>query len=160
MRRRLIIIFFLLYSGIAYSQQVMIDSMKKVLKGQLPDSTRAMRMKDLAMYAETVDPAASERYYYEALAFAQQNKLDYEAGVIYQNLSFLYTAAAEYVRSIKVLDSALFFMNRAIHPKKTYYVANIHQLLSNAYRYNNQYKEAVKFSLQSIGEFEQLKMYG
>jgi len=145
MKWRLLTIPLLLYTSLAHSQQTAPE--------------RALKLKDSAVYYESIDTAVSARYYNQAITYAQKNKLDYETGVIYHNMSFLHTASSRYTRSIQVLDSALLFLNRSDSPQRFLTIAKVHQALANNYRYSNETKEAVKYTLQAIGEFEQLKNY-
>lgn len=146
-------------SGVLLAQQNKIDSVQKVLKGELSVNDRAIKMKDLAMYYETVDTAMSMKYYNDALTFAKKNKLDYETAVIFQNKSFLYTPIGNYEKAIAVLDSALLFLNMSNNEKKHEFLPKIYSLLSNNFRYQNNFKEAIKYQILGIKEFEKLKLY-
>lgn len=141
------------------AQQDKMDSIRNILKSELTITERALKMKDLAMYCETVDQTLSVTYYNEAIQYALKNKLTYETAVIFQNKSYIYTATAEYKKSLQVLDSALIFLRQTDNPKKAEFEPKIYHLISANYRYLNDFKQAVSYQLKAISLFENLKMY-
>ena len=84
----------------AHSQQHLIDSITKELKGSMPDTNRAVSMMRLAIDYELVDTAKAHLAYKEAIQFAKSKKLYYQLGRIYQNHAFLYGNASRYEESI------------------------------------------------------------
>ncbi|WP_309608028.1 tetratricopeptide repeat protein [Flavobacterium sp.] len=149
----------LLISFISFSQQKEIDSIKKLLKGKLTLSQRALKMKDLAMYYEVVDSTISIKSYDNALDFAKKNKLDYETAVIYQNKSYIYTAIGFYKKSIENLEQALVFLDKVKNNKNPEFRPKIHSVLGNNYRYLSDNKKASLHYLKAISGFENLNLY-
>ncbi len=156
---KIICILFLFASASAFSQQKNIDSIQNLLKGNLTIPERALKMKDLAMFYETVDTAKSNTYYNQAIAFARKNKLDYETGVIYQNKSYLNTSAGHYAEAINNLDSALFFASESKHENRVFFTGKIYSVMSVNYRYLNEYKKSIDYLLKAITVFEKLNKY-
>jgi two-component system, NarL family, sensor kinase len=143
----------------AFSQQKDIDSIQNLLKRNLSIPERALKMKDLAMFYETVDTSKSNIFYNQAIAFARKNKLDYETGVIYQNKSYLNTSAGHYDEAIKNLDSALIFASESKHENRVYFTGKVYSVMSVNYRYLNDYKKSVDYLLKAIAVFEKLNKY-
>lgn len=159
MKRISVLIAFTFCLFFAAAQQVKMDSIRRILSGNLSLEERALKMKDLAMYCESVNPDSALRYYNDAFLFAIQNKLTYETAVVLQNKSFAYTALAEYKKAINVLDSALTFLEQSDNKKKYEFRPKIYLLLSTNHRYLNHFGEAVAFQLKAVKDFEELKMY-
>jgi len=141
------------------AQQKNIDSIQNLLNGDLSIPERALKMKDLAMYYETVDTSKSIKYYNEAIAFARKNELTYETAVIYLNKSYIYTPAGKYTEAIKNQDSALYFLSKSKNEKTEFTTAKVYNLLYISYRYLNDSKKSVDYILKAIAIFEKLEKY-
>ncbi|MBS1664158.1 MAG: tetratricopeptide repeat protein [Bacteroidetes bacterium] len=144
--------------GVA-AQQQKADSVEKILQGNLSLHDRAIKMKDLAMYYEIVDAKKSARLYEEAFEFTKRNKLAYEGAVVLQNKSFLITSLGDYGGAVKVLDSVVSILDGLKTPKSDSMMPKVYQVLSVNYRYGNDFKKAIEYTILSIAGFEKLKMY-
>lgn len=139
-----------------YSQNLAIDSLKRELKKNLPDTTRAKMMMQLAVLYETVDTAQSARIYEEAIRFARNKKLPFETANLYFNRSFLFQAAGKYDEALHSLDTALFFIDQSSHPNTAFKKAQILSQLASVYKELNQYEISIEYHLQSNQLFEEI----
>ncbi|KAF5277843.1 hypothetical protein FQR65_LT15927 [Abscondita terminalis] len=108
---------------------------------------------------QTFNPKEAIRYYDEALNFADNNHLEYEKAVIYQNKAEMCGLSGDYKQAIKILNTALLSASKTNHAKKGELIVKIYIGLSSNYRYANDPKKAVVYQLKGIAEAERLKMY-
>lgn len=120
---------------------------------------RIIALKDLAKLYENKDSKEAVKYYAEALNLANRNKLDYEKAMIYQNKSFMLTAASDYKGAIKILDSALQAVKKTNNTNKDDLLAKINLTISTNYRYLGDFKKSVDYQIIAIKSFERLKNY-
>jgi len=139
-----------------YSQNLAIDSLKRELKKNLPDTTRAKMLMQLAVLYETVDTTQSARIYEEAIRFARNKKLPFETANLYFNRSFLFQAAGKYDEALHSLDTALFFIDQSSHPNTAFKKAQILSQLASVYKELNQYEISIEYHLQSNQLFEEI----
>lgn len=159
--RRITLLFLLCCCHIwGFSQNETIDSLKGELKKNLPDTTRAKTLMQLAVAYETVDTAQSARIYDEAIRFAQNKKLNFETANLYFNRSFLFEESGRYDEALRSLDSALIFIGRSIHPNTAFKKAQILNQLAGVYKNLNQYEKSIEYYQQSIQLFEELNRPG
>ena len=142
----------------AHSQQHLIDSITKELKGSMPDTNRAVSMMRLAIDYELVDTAKAHLAYKEAIQFAKSKKLYYQLGRIYQNHAFLYGNASRYEESIACLDTAILNYQRSDHPNTSKMLANTYNDIGNKYKTINETEKAVDYYLKGIGLLEKAGM--
>lgn len=148
-----------IFSSVIYSQQILADSIQNVLKGNLSVPERAICMKNLAVYYETIDTAKSLKYYDEAIAFAKNQKLTYETGVIYFNKSFVYSDNSNYQKVKDCLDSALIYLKESKHDKALLTTAKVYNSFSNNSKFLNNFNESVDYQLKAIIILEELQKY-
>lgn len=138
------------------AQQHLVDSIIKELQTTMPDSNRALSMMRLAIDYEVVDTAKAYKAYRDAIRFASEKDLHYQLGRIYQNLSFLYSAAANYTATRTMLDSAIFYYRKSTHPNAGLWEANAYGDLANALRQQNDLHQSIQYHLKCISLMERL----
>jgi two-component system, NarL family, sensor kinase len=136
------------------AQQTAIDSLEKQLTTILPDTVRAMSMMRIAVNYEGIDTLESAKAYKAAIAFAVGKKLNYEAGVIYQNQNFLLINKGLYAEAKTSLDSALYYLELTAHPKATVAKALVLGSLGSVARDQGDYKAAIDYQLKGIDILE------
>ena len=139
----------------AQSQQHLIDSIAKELKGSMPDTNRAVSMMRLAIDYELVDTAKSRQAYLDAIRFAKSKKLKYNLGRIYQNMAYLYSNAARYEEAIAILDTAILNYQESDHPRAPKMLANTYNDMGSKYKEINDTETAVEYYLKGIALLEQ-----
>ena len=139
----------------AQSQQHLIDSITKELKGTMSDTNRAVSMMRLAIDYELVDTAKSRQAYQDAIRFAKSKKLNYNLGRIYQNMAFLYSNSARYEEAIAILDTAIQHYQQSDHPRAPKMLANAYNDIGNKYKEINETETAVEYYLKGITLLEQ-----
>lgn len=137
-------------------QQNLVDSITKELQQPMPDSNRALSMMRLAIDYEVVDTSKAYKAYKEAIKFAEEKKLYYHLGRIYQNQSFLYSAAGNYVLAKAGLETAIENYKRSGHSKAEQWEANAYNDMGNILKVQNESEKAVEYYLQSLSIKEKL----
>lgn len=132
-----------------------IDSLRTELGRKLPDSVQVMTRLQLAIEYENTDTAQSFQAYRKAIDQAREKELYYELGIIYQNLSFPYTARGRYGQVQKVLDSALLYLRRSEHPGRLQVEALVYQTMGGNYERLNNLPKSVEANLQALALFDQ-----
>ena len=130
-----IFFFFLLHA--AKAQQHLVDSITNELQQSMPDSNRAISMMRLAIDYEGVDTAKAYKAYRDAIKFAAEKKLYYNLGRIYQNQSFLFSAATNYTQTKTSLDTAVMYYQKSDHPNAKLWEANAYGDIANVLKLQN-----------------------
>lgn len=156
MIRAIIVCMFCFLLTHARAQQPLVDSITKELLQPMADSNRAVSMMRLAIDYELVDTNKAYQAYRNAIKFAAEKKLYYNLGRIYQNQSFLFATATNYVQSRASLDTAIIFYKKSSHPNAKKWEANAYGDIGNGLKAQNNLQQSVQYYLKSISIFEQL----
>jgi signal transduction histidine kinase len=138
------------------SQQGVIDSIEKQLKGNIADSMRAMSLMRLAIDYETLDTIKSARYYKEAIAFSSSKNLFYELGRTYFNRAILLSNGGHYDMAKTSLDSAMYFLEKSSAFDALFRKAQVYSQMANNARYQNEFQKSIEYQLKSAAIFEKL----
>ncbi|WP_421943151.1 tetratricopeptide repeat-containing sensor histidine kinase [Pedobacter sp.] len=157
--KKLVFPFVFFISVSVNAQQIKIDSIKRLLQVSTNPADQIIALKDLAKLHENKDKKVAVKYYTEALNLANRNNLGYEKAVVYQNKSFMLTAASDYKGALKILDSALQAVKRTNNTNKDDLLAKINLTISTNYRYLGDFKKSVDYQMSAIKVFERLKNY-
>jgi len=160
MRKISVICICLLFFKTAVTQQHLVDSITKELQQPMADTNRAVSMMRLAIDYEVVDTAKAYHAYRDAIKFASEKKLYFNLGRIYHNQSFLFSTAADYVRSNASLDTAIMYYQRSDNPKAKKWEANAYGDLANGFKNQNELQQSVQYHLKCISLFEKLGLEG
>ncbi|HEY0356684.1 MAG TPA: tetratricopeptide repeat protein, partial [Flavisolibacter sp.] len=152
------IIFFLLSPSLV-AQQHLVDSIKAELGKPMADSNRALSMMRLAIDYEVLDTAKAFRAYEDAIHFANDKKLYYQLGRIYQNQSFLFSTTGNYSRAVESLDKAIENYQRSGHAKARLWEANAYNDKANILKTQNEFQQAVDYYMKAISLMEEMKLY-
>jgi len=159
MRRVLFVsIFYSVLFDSAEAQQHLVDSITRELAQPMADSNRALSMMRLAIDYEVVDTTKAYNSYRDAIKFAQEKKLYYQLGRIFQNQSFLYSSAARYPECRSSLDTAVLYYQRSTHPNARLWEANAYGDMANVLKLQNDLEQSVQYHLKCISSFELLDM--
>lgn len=160
MRKISVICICLLFFKTAATQQHLVDSITKELQQPMTDSNRAISMMRLAIDYEVVDTAKAYKAYRDAIKFAGEKNLYYCLGRIYQNQSFLFSTAANYIQAKTSLDTAIFNYQKSDNPKARKFEAGAYGDIANALKNQNELQQSVQYHLKSISLFEKLGLEG
>lgn len=133
-----------------------MDSITSELQHPMADTSRAISMMRLAIDYELVDTARAYVAYNDAIKFANEKKLYYQLGRIYQNQSILFSTAARLTESKDCLDLSIVAYRKSNHPKAKKFEANAYGDIGNILKTKNDLQQAVQYYLKSISIFEQL----
>lgn len=156
MKKKLLIpLLFFIHSAL-FAQAPIIDSLKKQLATDLPDSVRVLSLMRLAVNYEGIDTMESAKAYRAAIAFAKSKKMGYQLGVIFQNYHFLFINRGFYGEAEKYLDSAFVLIEAVNTPKAKESLAMIYGSYGAVERYKGNYQKAIESFLTSVSIFESL----
>lgn len=156
--RFLFLFVILIFCQAVQSQTSKIDTMISWLKNDLPDSTRANYLRQLATYYETVDEKKSAQAYREAIDFAKQKKLNFEAGTAYNEYQFLLQAQGKYNDALLSLDSALIYLGKSTDERAPGAKGRVYGALSVIYKFLNDYGKAIEYQLLQNNVYEKLSV--
>ncbi|MFT4024974.1 MAG: histidine kinase, partial [Flavihumibacter sp.] len=133
-----------------------IDSLTRELRRtDLHDSIQVMTRLELAVEYENTDTLQSFRQYRKAIDQSKEKQLYLELGIIYQNLSFLYTALGRYNAVQEVLDSALLYLDKTDHPGRSRIRALVYQSMGRNYERLNDLQQSAEANHEALALFEQ-----
>ncbi len=138
----------------AGAQQHLVDSITRQLQQPLADTVRAVSMMRLAIDYELVDTAKAYEAYRAAIDFAKEKGLDYNVGRAYQNVAVLYSTAANNIRAIECLDSAVMSYQRSTHPKAQKMEASAYNDMGSRYKELNETEKSTEYYLKGIAILE------
>lgn len=150
------VILSLFFSVVGHAQHAIIDSIQKQLATNLPDTVRVLSMMRIAVAYEGIDTMKSAKAYRDAIAFARSKKLEYQAGVIYQNYHFLFLNRGLYTEAGKYLDSAMFFIQKFNTPKAKESLGMIYGSFGSIERYKGNYQKAIEYYSMAVRVYEEM----
>ena len=156
MKTLLILLFPLLLTLQGTGQQKIIDSIEKELKGNIPDTVRALSMMRLAINYEGVDTAIAGKTYRDGIAFAVSKKLNFLTGRLYDNQGILLTTRGLYAMARASFDSAMYYLDHSDHPDALFRKGSVYNGLANVARFENDYKKSVEYQLKNASILEKL----
>lgn len=149
------------YAGAVRAQQVLVDSIQKLLQQpELPDSAKAYNLVLLAMYAEPLDMNKAHQIYKEAVDFSLSKKLDYYAGMALYYEATPFHISGERDKEYTNLKRAIALLEKLDTYKAKNELAGVYGALANYYRSIEVFDSAVDVSLQGIKILEDIKSYG
>ena len=156
MKKWLILLLPLLLALQVTAQQKIIDSIEKELKGNIPDTVRALSMMRLAINYEGVDTAKAGKAYRDAIAFGVSKKLNFLTGRIYDNQGILLTTRGLYAMARASFDSAMYYLDHSDHPDAFFRKGSVYNGLANVARYENDYQKSVEYQLKNVAILEKV----
>lgn len=155
-----ILILISVFAGLnTIAQQPLADSLKLLLKKELPDTSRAYNMIMLAMYTEPTDINEAHKIYKEAVDFSFQKELDYYAGLALYYEVTPYHHSSNYTKERENLIRAIELLKKSNHRDAKTQLGAAFGGLSNYYKSVEKFDSSVVASLQSIQILEELKKY-
>lgn len=144
----------MLSAQFVFGQQAQADSIRRLLKQNLPDTTRAQNLVQIGIYSEAIDPAQANAAYDEALNYALDKKLNYYAGIALYNQSYALADLGKTDEKVKNLRNAIRYLINATHSKAGYMLASTYATLATHYKIVEAYDSAVWYYLKAIPLFE------
>ena len=132
-----------------YPQQVLVDSVEKQLKTELPDSVRLMSMVRLAMYYENIDIAKAHSEYAEARALADKKNMPLYKGLSYRYEASLYNYHLQYPEMLSNLDKAGAIYTTLTSRKALNELSAVYADYASYYSAKNDEKKAAEYGFKA-----------
>ena len=158
MRNTIITFCLMIMCSFLKAQDKYVDSIQKELSGNIHDTIRAIDLMRIAVHYEAVDTAQAALYYRKAIDFVKDKNIDYKTAVIYQNQGYLFMNTGRYDAAGKSFDTALLYANKSNHSSVQLFKIKLQSGFSTLNRYQNNYKEAVRYQLAAIDGYKNLKL--
>ncbi|HSK12759.1 MAG TPA: sensor histidine kinase [Phnomibacter sp.] len=137
-------------------QKHLADSIRRILAGDIPDTSRAFHTMMLAMYTEPDDLDSAHRLYTEAVDLALSKNLKYFAGLALRFQATPYNLSGERDKEIANIMRAIDLLSSSDHPKARGELASCYGNLSTYYRMLENFDSAVNASLKAIAIMEEI----
>ncbi len=147
MKKILVVFLFILGSNTTYSQNLKIDSLKKVLLKTEEDSNKVKLLDKLSFQLSNVDPTQGLKYANEALDLARKIKWTKGIGLAYFDLGINYTKFSKFDESLLNFELALKeFQN--IRDIKC--ISATYSNIGLLYKSRSDYKNALDYSFKAL----------
>jgi two-component system, NarL family, sensor kinase len=144
---RFIFLYLLLFSNSLFSQQELADSLRKELKAQLSDTSRANTLCQLAWTLADVDAKEGLETSKQALTFSKEKGLKKNIGIAYNAMAFNLNMLGQMPEAIKAYNASIVVWSQL---KDSLRIAKAYSNIGNVYSEMPVFDSAQKYYQRSI----------
>jgi two-component system, NarL family, sensor kinase len=153
------VLYFLMNAAPLQAQQALVDSIKKKLQQNLPDTVRALDMIYYAMYMEAVNMEEAHRLYKAAIDYSTSKQLWYHAGLTLRYEATPYSMQGQRQRELDNIQRAEKYFLQSDHPNKNKELAATYSNFGSYYRSIEKFDSSIFYHLKAIQIQEENNYY-